>query len=65
MSKDNDFLTDIRSIDDSEVQQFFAEIGRKSAANYVRKHNITRPPKDEAEALEWARAATAEYINDL
>lgn len=65
MSKDNDFLTDLCSIDDPEVQQFFAEIGRKSAANYVRKHNITRPPKDEAEALEWARAATAEYINDL
>lgn len=65
MSKDNDFLTDIRSIDDQEVQQFFAEIGRKSAANYVIKHNITRPPKDEAEALEWARAATDEYINDL
>ena len=65
MSKDNDFLTDIRSIDDQEVQQFFAEIGRKSAANYVIKHNITSPPKYEAEALEWARSATAEYINDL
>ena len=62
---DCDFLKDIRSIGDPEVQQLFAEIGRKSAANYVRKHNITRPPKDEAEALEWARAATDEYINDL
>ena len=64
MSKDNDFI-DILSIDDPEVKQFFAEEGRKSAANYIRKHNITRPPKDEAEAFEWARAATDEYINGL
>ena len=61
----NDFLSDLITFNDSEAQQFFAEIGRKSAANYVRKHNITRPPKDEDEALEWARAAAAEYINQL
>jgi hypothetical protein len=65
MSKDNDFLANLCSIDDPEVKQFFAEEGRKSAANYIRKHHITRPPKDEAEALEWARAATEEYINEL
>ena len=61
----NDFLDNLYSIDDPEVKQFFAEEGHKSAANYILKHNITRPPKDEAEALEWARAATAEYINGL
>lgn len=65
MSKDNDFLANLCSIDDPEVKQFFAEEGRKSAANYIIKHNITRPPKDKAEALEWARAATEEYINEL
>ena len=65
MNKNNDFLDNLCSIDDPEVQQFFAEQGRKSAYNYIRKHNITRPPKDEAEALEWARAATDEYINGL
>ena len=65
MSDNSDFLDNLCSIEDPEVQQFFAEQGRISAANYIRKHHITRPPKDEAEALEWARAATAEYINDL
>lgn len=65
MSKDNDILDNLCSIDDPKVQEFFAEVGRKSAHNYIRKHNITSPPKDEAEALEWARAATEEYINDL
>ena len=65
MDGEIDFLMDIMSIDDPKAQQFFAEIGRKSAANYIKKHNITRPPKDEAEALQWARAATDEYINEL
>lgn len=65
MSDISDFLSDVKTIDDPEVQQFFAEQARVSNANYIRKHNITRPPKDEAEALEWARAATAEYINEL
>lgn len=59
------FLDNLYSIDDPEVQQFFAEQGRQSAANYILKHNITRPPKDEAEALKWAHEATAEYINGL
>lgn len=65
MSKDNDILDNLCSIDDPKVQEFFAEVGRKSAHNYIRKHNITSPPKDEAEALEWSRAATEEYINEL
>lgn len=66
MSDISDFLSDEHcSIDDPEVQQFFAEQGRQSAINYIKKHNITRPPKDKAEALKWARKATAEYIDNL
>lgn len=65
MINDNDFLIDIMSIDDPYAQQFFSERGRQIAVNYLKKHNITRPPKDEAEALNWARAATDEYINEL
>lgn len=65
MLSDCDFLIDLMSIDDPYAQQFFSERGRQIAVNYLKKHNITRPPKDEAEALQWAQEATDEYINGL
>jgi hypothetical protein len=60
-----DFLADIETVDSPASQQFLAEIGRKSATNYIARHGITRPPKDEAEALRWAQEATAEYIKSI
>lgn len=61
----NDIIDSFSINDPEEVKQFFAEQGRISADNYIRRHNITRPPKDEAEALEWAQRATAEYFSGL
>lgn len=54
-----DFLADIETVDSQTSQQFFAEVGKKAAANYIARHSITRPPKDDEEALRWAREATA------
>lgn len=60
-----DFLAYDDSVDSPASQQFLAEIGRMSAANYIARHGITRPPKDEAEALRWAQEATAEFIESI
>ena len=60
-----DFLSDIETVDSPASQQFFAEVGKKAAANYVTRHGITQPPKDDAEALRWAQEATAEFIASI
>lgn len=60
-----DFLANIESVDSTASQQFFAEIGKKAAANYIARHGLTRPPKDETEALRWAQEAAAEYIASI
>lgn len=60
-----DLLANIESVDSLASQQFFAEIGKKAASNYIARHGITRPPKDEAEALRWAQDAAAEYIASI
>lgn len=60
-----DFLADIETVDSQTSQQFFAEVGKKAAANYIARHGITRPPKDEEEALHWAQEAAAEYIASI
>ena len=60
-----DILANIEPFDSQASKQFFAEIGRKSAANYIARHGITRPPKDDTEALKWAQEAIDEYIASI
>ena len=60
-----DFLADIEPVDSQTTQQFFAEVAKRSVPNYIARHGITRPPKDEEEALRWAQEATAEYIKGI
>lgn len=60
-----DFLADIETVDSQTSQQFFAKVGKKAATNYIARHGITRPPKDDAEALKMAKEAAAEYIKSI
>lgn len=60
-----DFLADIEPVDSPTSQQFFAGLAKRVAANYIARHGITRPPKDEEEALRWAQEAAAEYIASI
>lgn len=60
-----DFLADIEKVDSLTSQQFFAGVGKKAALNYMTRHGIKQPPKDDAEALKMAKEAVAEYIDSI
>lgn len=60
-----DFLADIETVDSQTSQQFFAEVGKKAALNYMTRHGIKQPTKDDAEALKMAKEAAAEYIDSI
>lgn len=60
----NDPWMNFDTVDGENFQRFAGDVGRHAAASYIRKHHITRPPKDEAEALDWARVAVEEYYDE-